>query len=52
MAFFLFLANGDSSQGYTLARQVLYHLNHTSSLFALIIFQVESTIFAQGWPGP
>jgi hypothetical protein len=35
----------------TLARQALYHLNHAlSPFFALVIFQVGSLIFAQGWP--
>jgi hypothetical protein len=35
----------------TLARQVLYRLSHAypQSLFALVIFQVESQDFLQGW---
>jgi hypothetical protein len=29
-------------QGFVLARQLLYHLNHTSSPFALVIFEIGS----------
>jgi hypothetical protein len=44
--FFFSFATRGWTQGIRLARQVFYHLN----FLALAIFQIESYIFAQGWP--
>jgi hypothetical protein len=39
------------TQGLMLARKVLYHLSHLCSpLLDLVVFQIGSHIFAQGWP--
>jgi hypothetical protein len=47
LIFFFFLVIEFWTQSLTLAWQVLYHLSHASSLFALVIFQIESPIFAR-----
>jgi hypothetical protein len=37
------------SQGLILARQALYCISTPSALFALVIFQIGSRVFALGW---
>jgi hypothetical protein len=39
------------NQDLAFARQVLYHMSHTRTLFALVIFHIGSCIFARSRPG-
>jgi hypothetical protein len=58
-SFFLFGSTRVSIQGFTLARQVFYNLNHASSSFAQVILEMESyfwhrpnwTTILQFYPG-
>jgi hypothetical protein len=47
--FFFFLSTGVWTQGFALARQMLYHLRHASNLFLLWLFWTEGLIFCLGW---
>jgi hypothetical protein len=52
-SFYSFFSTGIWTQGFTLARQALYHAGHTSFLLALVISQRRSHIFffCPCWPG-
>jgi hypothetical protein len=45
-SFFFLAILGFGTQGLSLARQVLYHLSHAPALFASVIFQIGSCVFA------
>jgi hypothetical protein len=48
---YFFRGTGAWTQGFKATKQVLYHLSHTPGPFlALAIFQIQSCIFAWGWP--
>jgi hypothetical protein len=46
---FIFGSTRICTQGLVLARQTLYHLNHTSAHYTLVVFQIRSCTFALGW---
>jgi hypothetical protein len=45
---FIFVSTGVWTLGLALARKVLYHLNHTPTLFTVVIFQIGSCSFCSG----
>jgi hypothetical protein len=48
--FFYFCYAEVRTQGFMLARQVLYHLSHASCAFSLVIFELGSHFFPRlGW---
>jgi hypothetical protein len=45
--FFFFCSTGVCTPGLALARQMLYHLNHSPTLFHLVTLELEYCVFAQ-----